>query len=226
MATSPAVTVQLLPPGPVDESLHYDRHLYDGRRSNAVSIRSELAYSDFNDHMHIERRVQQRRKRWLPAWAFDDAQFRQVILTRCWLYCHGGSPMPKDTTWRMMRAMCDAFGERYTQLGAAKRETGYLEFLVKLLWLSARLGHNATEVAAQLGITSVHVRQELYKTNRVAELLRFPVHKVPHTSKGVWKKTRLNTGSARLFRRRQIESGVGRGVIFNRIQRRKARRSA
>jgi hypothetical protein len=223
MNTTP---VTVLPPGPVDESLHYDQHMYDGRRSKAVSIRTELAYSDFNDHMHVERRAHQRCKRWLPAWAFDDAQFRQVILTRCWLYCHGGSPMPKDTTWRMMRATCDGRGVRHIQLGTAKRETGYLDFLVKLLWLSVRLGHNATEVAQQLGITPVHVRQELYKVNKVAELLRFPIHKVPHTSKGVWKKVRLNTWNARRLRKRQIKSGVARGEIIDSIQRRKARRSA
>jgi hypothetical protein len=150
--------------------------------------------------------------------------------------------MPDDITREEMKNLCDAKfskdcsvkqGEpgsiRWRSMKghelAIKRAGGYLEFTASLLYKSLRLGQHSTTVAAEMGITPVHVRQHVYRANLVAEDLGFTVHERPHTSKGVFTKTSPVRPNAEQHRQRRIEAGQAHGEVFDSIQQRKARRT-
>src|SRR5580700_4679379 len=78
--------ITVLPPGPVDLALHYDLHAWH-RRAKAMTLDSQLTFND-NASMHLIARGG-RRKRWIPAFAYNDTQLRDVLAQTVWQRAHG-----------------------------------------------------------------------------------------------------------------------------------------
>lgn len=197
------VQIQKLPPAPDRPDLHFDKNQFDAgvHRVCEVTLDSRLTHGD-RAHMQISHHPQARCRKWLPIWASNETQFRAVIMARGWAYVHAGKPMPADLTFQELKKICDEsfarlYDREHSESGSKKwtawefhkvcvqQHGGYLAWMTTLLYKSLRLGYSSSEVAEELGAPSaVMIRQAVYRANKAAERLGFPVHEMRHHSKG------------------------------------------
>jgi len=183
-------TYTLLPPGPIDPTLKFDRHQFV-KRSRAISIESHIAFSDFH-HMHTERHVGQRRLcEFGPVFANNEKQLRHVLAETAWKACIGSkAPLPAaminnlPELIRLTEAKTAKIQSGQTFKGTARRilnrylwnheqAGGYLHFRARLIYLSWHMGYTSVEVAQVLGTTPQNVRVILYRLCRTAQALGY-----------------------------------------------------
>jgi hypothetical protein len=172
----------------------------DGVSQYPVSAKTGISYEDYN-RMGTERH-EMRAAKFVPAFAANDAQFRRVILARCWRYVARG-PMPENLKLADIDRKCTEkalnaeFGFETTtpahQAKAARhmaiiqRCGGYASFCSAIAYRGWRLRWNSLAIAEEMGLTSEHVRQTLSRLVHIAEELGYETFATPHHSKGVPK---------------------------------------
>lgn len=230
------VAVTICPPGPIDHSMHFDRNQFVKTRIRVSSATSGLAFNDIQS-MTVRKRAEHPYKtKWVAQWAFNDEQFRRVVLAKCWSYVHAGLPCPNDLTKDEAKKIADQRFKRMskreyaipgsfqwniheTHKRAVANAGGYLEFWSLVLYRALRLQEDSVSVAQQMGLTPVHVRQALSRANQIARALGFEVYEISHTSTGRKVKPEVGPEAARIRARRKRITDLGKsgGVIRGRF---------
>jgi hypothetical protein len=177
---------------PAEQDVFFDAHQFDGRRAKAVSAATEIAFSDFG-RMHVERRAEQRSKRFIPAYATDLENIRKVLAVAAWGAVHPQRPLPdlvEHNADELMRVTDLHVAKIAAKAISAKASVGqkvgrqrfvstyaeegaWLTTRAAVAYRSWRLGENSCQIAAQLSMSPQQVRAILGRLNAIARKLGY-----------------------------------------------------
>lgn len=171
----------------------YDQHQFYGRRFNAVSQETGIAFSDFG-RMH-GKYIKGGQSPSVPPFALDEKKLADVLKLIGWRYAHAGKNMPADVSLAELQRITTERFERYANsarphmsdfqrnlieehANGVRRAGGYMQLFARIAWLSWRQGYNSVDVAKETGVSPVCVRKNLSKMNDFARKL-FPEDALP-----------------------------------------------
>jgi hypothetical protein len=194
--------ITFLPPAP--QTIFYDENQFACKRTRASSSETRIAFSDFKAGMSIQYRKTTRDKRWIPAFATNPEQLRNVLALLAWRYAHGRTDFPQGLTLQTLTLqeltrMTDARfakAEKKQRPGLSGREQliwerylfcyegpgGWMKAHASVAYRSWLLGENSCQVASQLWMTPQQVRIILYRMNCIARELGYETFPSNHKS--------------------------------------------
>lgn len=139
-----------LPPGPEDPELHFDLH--------AFKLSWKVAYGryvglDFTERAAIHNARGFKHPSQPPDWANSDEKLARVIRQK--LKFHN-------------KYSCGGFSSSSSR-AAYKRAGGYAATIAAVVYRSWRLGYSSAQVADEMGMLAVHVRQILLLIRNLGE---------------------------------------------------------
>jgi len=201
--------ITFLPPAP--QTVHFDDHAWACKRTRVVSEESHLAFSDIQ-RMHVHRHSATRGRRFIPEFATNPKQLRQVLTFFAWRYARPtkkkNAPVPEGITLDELKRVTDERFEkdlkqnRRPKNQISQRETdaferfcfvydqGWLRVHAAVAWRSWLLGYESTQIAAGLFMSPQQVRIILWRMNLVARELgfnTFPAGKKGRRNRTEWK---------------------------------------
>lgn len=165
-------------------------------------VSTGISFQDYS-RMQTEQRAPSRHGRYIPTFAANDEQLRQVIAQRIWIYLHNGGdhgkvPDELAKDWQRLCRMADEFEEKMASRDishmpkgqrelrqlhheAVKRAGGYAALQSAIAYRSWRLRQYSVTVGVALGISPQNVRVSVQRMNDAARFLGFEVFPDHHT---------------------------------------------
>lgn len=147
------------------------------RAKRAVSAETRIAFSDYA-FMHTKHfGVCKDKARWIPAFALNDRQLREVLIAQANNYLWGGGgrrvPEIRSRDWKELNRLCTEKALALSTGGLSPEQTalilehkrtvtasgGYLALIAAVAWRYWRSAESCVAVAESFGISPVKVRQ-------------------------------------------------------------------
>jgi hypothetical protein len=162
----------LAPTSGQSSSLHFDLHQFQ-KKARAVSADTCVDWSDYS-RMGIERHFTPKASRWIPTFAANAEQLKNVLLER--QRRHDAFPLNVD-----------ACAEYKKHQRAVNRCGGnYLAFITAIAWRGWRMRWDCRTIANEMEISPAAVRVHLNRLVEIAREFGFETFS-PHWTKG-WRK--------------------------------------
>jgi hypothetical protein len=207
--------VRMLPPAPVtQDSPRFDLYRHDFRMKTS-SAQTRLSYSDIHNGMHITWRghdtgghVTRRKER---NWANDPQKigvvvaamltrrlFVRVDLTRSdfeladRIFERQSNELIANVKTLLAHGKLEKSNRRddqFRSIFAVRAAGGLSKFYTAIIYRSLCLGYDSAELAQEMGMTPVGVRQTLYRSNILANQIEAGTYKQRHAGSLVLKLT-------------------------------------
>jgi DNA-binding CsgD family transcriptional regulator len=189
----------------------FDQYQFD-KKSFAITANTRISWNDYERMQTGKAPGMRRNRKWIPAWALNDLQFRHVLAQRCWNYSQmmGRKMVGKvsivpdelvsdrialgklvDDVVPLMKAQLRKLGAEQARNRdvhlAMRMRIGYLDLQCSIAYRAYRLEESSTQIGAALGISPNVVRVHLERLNRAAETLGYETH-VKHWTRHTKKK--------------------------------------
>jgi hypothetical protein len=121
-------------------------------------------------------------KRFIPPFALKNDQLTTVLNHKTWLFVHSVKKPPSSWDYAAVNALATkkAIVAPCTLAPLVEYAGGYVEWLRLLTDMAWLKGQKSPEIAAQLGISKISVRQNLQRLRRIARELGFDVGRENH----------------------------------------------
>lgn len=183
--------------------LQFDRHQFDGPQHRQYPASAKTRIS-FDDYQRMQTAQHKGVSPWVPPFALNDRQLRQVLLVRAWRYVHGGMTLPENVDKDVLNKKATAralaghkISEKAearqheiakTHIAAVRRAGGLMQLWAAVAFRAWRLRQDSVAVAESLSITPYHVRITLCRLRAVAKELGFEIGRAGHRAGRKMKK--------------------------------------
>jgi hypothetical protein len=174
----------------------FDRHQFDKgiQRPGSFSNDAAVGGVDSKDLAHSMSRFSAsgRTRRWIPEFAYNNAQLRCVLMSATMNYCfHGKTPPGVEHDLELLKEMAAqrqarlaSFADqteilhwnRMAQTIHAAGKSGYMALIAGISYRAWRLRWHDSDIAREAGMTTTAARDLRRRLVHCAEVLGFPTH--------------------------------------------------